>query len=366
MTYTMLNYIERQPEILKKAVDNRDDYLSVILELFGKYKIKRMYFLGSGTSYHVSKLAAMWFGKYLNVEASASYPVVFTDTEEINKNGVYKPSEILVVGISQSGTSTSTINGIHKAIEKGCITLCFSQDKNSELATLCDYTMIIPCEKEMVPPETQGYTAAILAMYLCAITVAKAQGLLVNYDSKFLAVENMVNELLAKAICRGKKWIEDNHDELMEANKVYVTGANINYVTAMEGALKMGETMRKVVQTYESEEFAHVVDLACVKEDYLFAIVHSAFNKDRCLQISDVMKKISSHVFIISDVTNTSKQDCFFDFEIDEDLSVFYFVVPFQLIGAIIAEDLGIDTSRYPYDDIHSIAHNDDYHLYDL
>lgn len=26
----------------------------------------------------------------------------------------------------------------------------------------------------------------------------------------------------------------------------------------------------------------------------------------------------------------------------------------------------GIDTSRYPYENIHSIAHNDDYHLYDL
>lgn len=362
----MLNYIERQPEILKKAFENRDEYINVILEIFEKYHIKRVYLMGSGTSYHVSKLAAMWFNKFLNVEASASYPVVFTDTEEINKHGAYNSHEILVIGISQSGTSTSTINGIHKAKAKGCITLCYSQDVNSELAQLCDYTMVIPCEKEMVPPETQGYTAAILAMYMCVITVANAQGLIDDYKDRLQSIVDMVDSSLAKAITIGKQWIKDNHYLLAKANKIYVSGANLNYVTAMEGALKMGETMRRVVQTYETEEFAHVVDLACVEEDYLFAIVHSEFSCERSLQICDVMKKISNKVFVISDVVNNSKQDCYFDFDVDEDLSVFYYVVPFQLIGAIIAEHLGVDTSRYPYENIHSIAHNEDYHLYDL
>lgn len=362
----MLNYIERQPEILKKAFDNRNLFVNVLLEIFGKYNIKRIYLMGSGTSYHVSKLAAMWFNKFLNVEASASYPVVFTDTEEINKHGAYEANEILVVGISQSGTSTSTINGIHKAKEKGCLTLCYSQDIHSELAQLCDYTMIIPCEKEMVPPETQGYTAAILALYLGVIAVANTYGLINDYARRLQAVVDMLDFYLAKAIRVAKQWIKENHYLLAKANKMYVVGANLNYVTAMEGALKMGETMRRVVQTYETEEFAHVVDLACVEEDYLFAIVHSEFSCERSLQICDVMKKISNKVFVISDVVNNSKQDCYFDFDVDEDLSVFYYVVPFQLIGAIIAEHLGVDTSRYPYENIHSIAHNEDYHLYDL
>lgn len=362
----MLNYIERQPEILKKAFNKHDDFISVAIEIFAKNNIKRVYFMGSGTSYHVSKLASMWFNKYLNVESSASYPVVFTDTEDINKHQAYLPKEILVVGISQSGTSTSTINGIHKAKEKGCLTLCYSQDIHSELAQLCDYTMLIPCEKEMVPPETQGYTAAILAMYMSVLAIADAKGLISNYQDKLHNIEEMLDSLLSKAIECSKQWVKENHYLLAKANKIYVTGNNLNYVTAMEGALKMGETMRKVVQTYETEEFAHVVDLACVEEDYLFAIVHSEFSCERSLQICDVMKKISNKVFVISDVVNNSKQDCYFDFDVDEDLSVFYYVVPFQLIGAIIAEHLGVDTSRYPYENIHSIAHNDDYHLYDL
>lgn len=366
MEYSMLTYIRRQPEIMKEAIKNKDSFISPMLTLFSKYDIKRVYFLGSGTSFHVSSLGAMWFNKYLNVEASSSFPVVFSENERINKNGMYNPKQILVIGISQSGTSTSTINGIKKAKNAGCVTACYTQDVNSEIATLCDYTIPMPCEKEMVPPETQGYTAAILGLYMMTLSIANEANLIIDYTSKMMAITDMVDTNLPRAIEISEKWIDTNRYVLSKAHKISVIGANLNYITALEGALKVGETMKRVAHAYESEEFAHLVDLSFEEEDYLFAIVHDNFNYDRSMQICELTKKITNKVFIISNKANTGNKDCYFDFKVEDDLSVFYYVVPFQLIGAIIAEYLGVDTSRYPYADIESIAHNSDYFLYDL
>ena len=40
------------------------------------------------------------------------------------------------------------------------------------------------------------------------------------------------------------------------------------------------------------------------------------------------------------------------------------FMAPTQMIGAIISEYLGVDTSKYPYDDLESIAHTENCILY--
>ena len=84
MKYSMLDYIQRQPEILTKAYNEKELFLNTFDEIFANNPIKRIYFVGSGTSFHVSSLGAIWFNKYLNVEASAHFPTIFVE-EKINK-----------------------------------------------------------------------------------------------------------------------------------------------------------------------------------------------------------------------------------------------------------------------------------------
>lgn len=364
MPYSMLDYIKRQPEIMKKGFLNRNEYLDVFKTIFKSHDIKRVYFLGSGTSYHVSSLGSMWFNKYLNVEASASFPIVFVENENINKTKILKNDQILAIGVSQSGTSSSTIKAIEKAKEAGCITAAFTQDSTSQITKICDYTIVMPVEKEMVPPETQGYTGALLALYLGAITLANETGMISDYTDKINAVSLMVNESMQKAVEISENWIHTNRYILSKAHKISIIGSNLNYITALEGALKVGETMKRVAHGYESEEFAHLVDLSFEEEDYLFAIVHDNFAYERSLEICNLANQITKRVFVISNKVKSSKQDCYFDFKVEEDLSVFYYIIPFQMIGAIIAEYLGVDTSKFPYDDIKSIAHTSEYFLY--
>lgn len=173
MNPSMTDYILRQPEILKTAFERRSETIEPLKQLFETHPIKRVYFFGSGTSHHAARLAAMYFSRYAKVEASAHEPLLFIDCEAINPSGIYREGEILAVGISQSGTSTSTIEALEKARRGGCITMCFSQEKDSHAAKAADYFLPMISEKELVPPETQGYTAAILSLYLLAIHLSK-------------------------------------------------------------------------------------------------------------------------------------------------------------------------------------------------
>lgn len=363
MKYSMLDYICRQPEILKKAYEEKDSFLNTYASIFETYPIKRIYFVGSGTSFHVSSLSAMWFNKYLEVEASAHFPTVFIQ-DTINKNKVYKKNEILVLGTSQSGNSTSTIQAIQYAKEAGYVTACLSEDIHSDIAPYCDYMIKMPVEKEMVPPETQGYTGAILAMYMAAIFLADKMNLISDYTQKCKDIEEMVSCNLEKAIQIARKWIDNNRYILSKAHKMSICGSNLNYITALEGALKVGETMKRVVHGYESEEFCHLFDLSFEEEDYLFAIVHDTHNYKRNMDIVNLVKQISKRVFVIGNIVSDGKKDCYFDLKITDDLSPFYYVLPFQMIGAIISEYLGVDTSKYPYDDLESIAHTENCILY--
>ena len=359
MTASMLDYIIRQPEILKRTFDRRNEFLEPFQRVFQNHSIKRIYFFGSGTSHHVSRLGAMYFNRYLKAEASAHEPIPFADREPINPCGVYKEGEILAVGVSQSGTSTSTIQALEKAKAHGCITMCFSQDKDSHAVKISDEWIPMICEKELVPPETQGYTAAILTLYLSAAALSGKDS-----AEKEKEAERFLCESLPLIIERSYAWVKQHWEDFANAKKLTIYGSGLNEVTAMEGALKISECLKRVVSSCESEEFAHLVDLSILPDDYCFALVHPDFHPSRNVEILNLTRDITSHVYTISPDMCASVNDLALGCAIPSDLSPIAYVVPLQLFAALVARQLGIDTSRFPRDDIQGISHSSDYFLY--
>ncbi|MDO4521408.1 MAG: glutamine--fructose-6-phosphate aminotransferase, partial [Erysipelotrichaceae bacterium] len=102
---SMSGYINDQPRALRSTFENRRIFTDPFDEIFGKGKFRKIFILGSGTSWHASIAAAYYFEKYLGVEAAADIPTHFTNYTKLHGN----TAEILVIGISQSGTSVSTI-----------------------------------------------------------------------------------------------------------------------------------------------------------------------------------------------------------------------------------------------------------------
>ena len=81
----MAGYILDQGRALRQSFAERACFVDPMIELFQNQDIRKVYFLGSGTSYHAALSFKNWFEKYLKVEAaedgSKTYQVVLTDKE---------------------------------------------------------------------------------------------------------------------------------------------------------------------------------------------------------------------------------------------------------------------------------------------
>ena len=81
---TMAGYILDQGRALRQSFAERACFVDPMIELFQNQDIRKVYFLGSGTSYHAALSFKNWFEKFLKVEAEVVIPTVFTNYTQIN------------------------------------------------------------------------------------------------------------------------------------------------------------------------------------------------------------------------------------------------------------------------------------------
>ena len=106
---SMYGYIKDTGHALRNAVAERALFCDPFVKLMTERDFKRVYFVGSGTSYNASIYISTLMQRYAKVEATAGFPTRF-DEKDIATSGAYTPDQVLVVGVSQSGTSVSTID----------------------------------------------------------------------------------------------------------------------------------------------------------------------------------------------------------------------------------------------------------------
>ena len=145
---------------------------------------------------------------------------------------------------------------------------------------------------------------------------------------------------MPKVVAESEAFVRAHLHDILRAPKITVTGSGLHWATAMEGALKMRETLRHAVMREETEELSHLADLAFEDDDLLLAIVQT----DRDRQTVNLVRQITDHVLEIEAG--------------EDDFSLITAVISFQLAGAIGAAGLGNDTSKYPYE-IENISHGE-------
>ena len=89
----MIGHIQDTPRVLKKAYATRNEYMTRFVDAFVEHDFKKVYFLGSGTSNHVSMVIKNLFVELLHVEGVACAPTLFTYHENPNPSGIFKKEE---------------------------------------------------------------------------------------------------------------------------------------------------------------------------------------------------------------------------------------------------------------------------------
>ena len=350
---SMIGHIKDTPRVLKKAYDLRNEYMGDFVKAFVEHDFKKVYFLGSGTSHNVSMVIRNIFVELLHIEGIACEPTIFTHHEHINPSGVYKKEEICVICFSQHGDSISTCEAAKRAADEGYFTISVTEQLDSVIEELTDVYCHLVCEEEEIGPETRGYTETIMQFYILAIEIAKAKGIISDEEfAKLDADAKKVADELHIVVEESIAWYERNKEEFLQMTKSSICGYGVNYPTAQEARLKFFETYARPCMYYEMEEQLHGPLRAYGSHNYIFMIVSEGEAEfKRAKEVIPYYKDaFTEHVFVVTfeeglDITD---RDLKFSVKTTDILSPMIYVIPFQVLSALICEDVGIDTKVSP------------------
>ena len=352
----MIDYIYDQPNRLKKILDYRDDFCIPLLNFIGKNGIKRVYLTGSGTSYHAALLMKMYFDKYTDFETSVSIPTFFSRYEILSKN--YKKEETMLIAISQSGTSVTTINAVKKGNLLDIQTVALTEDLNSLITNEAKLSIHLNCGKEVIPIETRGYSSTVFTSILLAVEIGKHIGNLSELDYKKI-MKSLVTDItqMPTAIQRIEEWYKINKYELISMEKGAIAGYGYNYVTALEGYLKLYETFHKPLSAHELEELLHGYEMAFDSKQYIFMIASEGEEVKSIGKFRSFLDQLTDHQFVITNQTiDLRSKDLYLSTPVSKVFSPILFILPFQIMAARNCESIGYDTSVYPHK-IRSFSH---------
>lgn len=346
----MNKYINEEVAVLNDIINHRKEILQDFIDLYVKEDIEQIIIIGSGTSYHSGVVTKHFIENLLNVQVSVQYPTLFE-----NYHNIYN-KKTLVLGISQGGSSTSTVNGIKKANELGLLTLGITAEQGSHITEVAQNTILVECGEEKAGPKTKGYVATLLTLYLLAIEIACGKAYIDNNKyQQYLADINKTINNINYIIDESEKWYEKNMKDFVETNRIIVIGHGVNYGTALEGGLKLLETIRCPVQGYELEEFMHGIYNSLDKDTYIIYLGSPGMNKSRMIKLKEFLSNLTEKCYLITDKNNSTDVDTDLaaDFIDIEEFSPLEYIVPLQILSCRLSVDKGINPTIPKYPNFH-------------
>lgn len=300
--------------------------------------IEQIYVVGSGTSYHAAVASKHVLEEILDTKIIPMYPMQFKDNERVfNKNA-------LVIGISHSGTSTSTIHALNKATELGLATIACTAVHDSVLLQHADATLYVEIGTENVGPKTKGYIGCIVTLYQFAMHYALAREKITYDEIKTWTKEILsATDAIPDIMDAFKLWYEVNAEELKKARRIIITGYEENAASVLEGALKVLETARISVTGYELEEFLHGIYNSVDRETYMIYLGSKGQYYQRLLNLKDYLDEKIEHGFLITfDESKVSKKNFVYPF-VSGKFSSLQYIIPLFMLANLMSKDLGIN-----------------------
>ena len=348
---TVIGYMKDQPRALRDTFERKDIFTKPFEDVFLKNTIKKILFFGSGTSYNASLIAAYYFKHIVGIDAAGHYPTVFANYEKADWTNTLKNEEILFVGISQSGTSISTIDIMKHAKNEGFQTIALTENLGSEITKHVDTVIHLLCGKEETPPETRGYTVTLLQLYLWSLAAAKATNKLdiSTYETSLKETKDLLDKF-ETVLEESERWYDRNATTIVNSDCLYVLGYGIDFGSALEGMLKIGEMLRLPTIGYEIEEYSHGPTMALTPKKTILMIGSDEAEWSRCLYFREVFKKYTPRVHLITCMdTEADTRDIVFSIKANKFLAPIMYTVPLQFISAKGAIDTNIDTGVNPF-----------------
>ena len=323
--------------------------------------ISKILFVSCGTSYHSSLMAK----KYIETHAKIPCECEIASEYLSNKNLV--SPNTLGVFISQSGETADTLKSLEKAKSQGVYTLAITNVENSHITHMADSTILMSAGAEICVASTKAYTTQLfvlieLANYL--INVSKG-----NYKSNKVDFGNA--ETIRVTFSDTKQYLDYTSKDLaflknldisktdgaLEslAEKIYthktfhLIGKDYDYVTAMEGSLKIKEISYIFTDAYPCGELKHGTLSLIDESSIVFVIMTERELVSKTVNAIHEVTSRGGKVIVLTQFDDLDLSDCYYVIRLPKLHQLFMpivSIIPFHLLSYKITTRLGLNPDK--------------------
>ncbi len=307
-------------------------------------KIKKIWMVACGTSYHACMIGKHLFESMLRIPVETDIASEFRYREPI-----LKEDDMLVL-VSQSGETADTIAAMKEGKKRGVYTLSVCNVLGSTLARDADGVIFTHAGPEIGVASTKAFTTQISVLFLFALHMGKTLGRISASD-----VSGYINEIKQvphkiQSILDASGLIEEVARKYMAYRNFLYLGRGVNYPSVLEGALKLKEISYIHAEAYAAGEMKHG-PIALIDENMPVVVVspHDHTYKKTCGNVEEVISRRGRVLMLTDDPSHemADRVETFFVlprtiYALQPILSV----VPLQLLAYHIANFLGTDVDQ--------------------
>lgn len=331
MKPTMMTYIHEEQATLSAMLDRYPHDLPAIK---GK---STWLVLATGSSINAIKSAKYYVENLANVRVTVEEPFHFQHYEKMDT------ATDLVLGVSQSGESTSTINAI-KHIRKSfpVVTYGLTSKLLSELAKTVDHAIDIEIGEERVGYVTKGYVATIFKFMLLGLYTARCNGLITEMqEAEELVKLAIAVKSIPQIIDTTEVFFEKWKDELTASPRFTAIGYGPSVGVIKEMETKFAETIRVPSQGVELEAFMHGPYFEVNGNHRMFFLDTPGEARERLLLLKAYEQKYTDYIYTVKLGESSDERTLAINAAVDIFIAPLLMVIPFQILAHHIAEAKG-------------------------
>lgn len=342
---TMMTYIHEEASMSRDILSAYPGNVAAFAELAGT-KANWLVF-ATGSSINAALSAKYFIERLADVRIDIREPFHFEHYES------FSPYTDLVLGISQSGQSTSTIGALERTRrETQLTTIALTSDVHAEISAAADATIDIGCGKERVGFVTKGFLATVLTLMLAGLRIAAVNGKVTQEkEQETLRQFGQAIDAIPSTIAKTEQFFDRHRNEFLSAPRFTAIGYGPVYGTIKEFETKFCETVRMPSQGIELEAFMHGPYLEVNPEHRIFFLETGGKVQERLVLLRDYESKYTDYTYTLS--LNRASDEVTIGLELDltEEMAPFIMIVPFQILAHHIATAKGIELRNRIYTD---------------
>jgi glucosamine--fructose-6-phosphate aminotransferase (isomerizing) len=331
----LLNTIESQPALVERLLKDKHPVAEAASRLRGA---RRVYLVGTGTSYHGAQVGEHLF-RSAGIEAFAMPAFEFA------QYGPALDDDDALVAISHRGVKQFTAAALDGFRERSRRWVVIT----GEGSPLQGAGALTTAPQEQSSVHTASHVGAMMRLAQLAVAIARSIG---HGAPLWEAALPLLPETVAAGVSARNR-CEDAIADLDLNLPSHFLGGGPAWATASEGALKLREAAHVQAEGHQLENFLHGPLISVEARQTAFVVAEPGPGLDRTVEIGRALATISTHVVAVGSAADQldGAHDSIAIHRLPEVLAPIANVVPLQWVAYLASMRRGVNADAFREDE---------------